>query len=69
VATTSSLSLRDVALDHDEKVRRLVAALEERLALAEIRNIDVVAHQLLFCGAEAVEGRGGEVERVGHSPS
>ena len=39
---------------------------EQRLALAEVGDVDAVAHEPLLVGVEAVERRGREVERVGH---
>ena len=61
-----AVELRDMALDDDEQVRRLDARVERRFAFTEVRDVDAVTDQSLFGRIETIEGRGREVERVGH---
>jgi hypothetical protein len=58
-----------MALDHDEQVRGFHARIEDRLAFAEVRDVDGIAHEPLFIGIEAIERRRREVECVGHRAS
>ena len=61
-----TIELYHAALDDHVQVARLVAHIQNHLAATEIGNVHVVAHLVLFGLAQAVEGRGGKIEGVGH---
>ena len=61
-----ALGLHHMALDDDEEVGGRRAGVQHHGALGEVGDVHAIAHQRLFVGREAVEGRGGEVEGVGH---
>jgi hypothetical protein len=61
-----AVELAHAALDQDEQMRRRRAHVQDDLARAKVGHVHVVAHQALLGLRQAVEGRGGEVEGVGH---
>ena len=64
-----ALGLCDKTLDEDEQVRGHRPPLQHHGAFGEIGNVDAGAHQALLVRAQAVKGRSGKVEGIGHGGS